>query len=113
MNAVVDAAAAGTKPLVGGDTDQDGTALGRDGRAGGRMARWMIAAIHGYQLARSGRPTGCRYLPTCSEYGVQAIERYGPLRGASLALRRLARCNPWGGHGVDPVPDRRATCSDQ
>ena len=64
--------------------------------------------IRGYQLARSGRPTGCRYLPTCSEYAAEAIEVHGPVRGVALALRRIARCNPLGGHGVDPVPDRRA-----
>ncbi len=68
--------------------------------------RALVAAIHAYQLARSGRPTGCRYLPTCSEYAVQAIDEHGALRGAGLALRRLARCGPWGGHGLDPVPDR-------
>ena len=74
-------------------------------------ARWMITAIHGYQMLRSGRPTGCRYLPTCSEYAVLAIERYGATRGASLAARRLVRCNPWGGHGVDPVPEGKVPCS--
>ncbi len=71
-------------------------------------SRILIAAIHGYQLARSGRPTGCRYLPTCSEYAVLAIERHGPVRGTGLALRRIVRCGPWGGHGPDPVPDRKA-----
>lgn len=71
-------------------------------------SRILGAAIHGYQTARSGRPTGCRYLPTCSEYAAEAIERHGPLRGTGLALRRIARCGPWGGHGPDPVPDRKA-----
>jgi putative membrane protein insertion efficiency factor len=74
-------------------------------------AGWMIAGIRGYQGLRSGRPTGCRYLPTCSEYAVEAIERHGAARGASLAARRLARCNPWGGHGVDPVPEGSVPCS--
>lgn len=74
-------------------------------------ARWMIAAIQAYQMLRSGRPTGCRYLPTCSEYAVLAIERYGAAGGASLAARRLVRCNPWGGHGVDPVPEGKVPCS--
>jgi putative membrane protein insertion efficiency factor len=73
------------------------------------VSRWMVATIHGYQLARSGRPTGCRYLPTCSEYAVEAITTFGALRGAALATRRLTRCRPWGGHGVDPVPDRRTS----
>lgn len=75
------------------------------------LARWMIAAIHSYQVLRSGRPTGCRYLPTCSEYAVLAIDRHGAVRGASLAARRLVRCNPWGGHGVDPVPEGKVPCS--
>jgi hypothetical protein len=76
-----------------------------------KVAGWSIAAIRAYQLARSGRPTGCRYLPTCSEYAVEAIEVHGLARGVRLAARRLLRCNPWGGHGVDPVPHRRSTCT--
>jgi putative membrane protein insertion efficiency factor len=70
-------------------------------------ARWLISVIHAYQLMRSGRPTGCRFLPTCSEYAVVAIDRHGVFRGSGLAAKRLCRCNPWGGHGIDPVPDRR------
>lgn len=46
----------------------------------------------------------CRYAPTCSVYAVQAINKYGPWRGGWLALRRIASCHPWGGHGYDPVP---------
>ncbi|MFN5324603.1 MAG: membrane protein insertion efficiency factor YidD [Bacteroidota bacterium] len=49
-------------------------------------------------------PPSCRYVPTCSEYGLQAIEKHGPLRGGWLTLRRILSCNPWGGHGHDPVP---------
>ena len=48
---------------------------------------------------------GCRFRPTCSEYALEAIERYGALKGGWLAARRLARCHPWGGQGYDPVPD--------
>jgi uncharacterized protein len=80
-----------------------------EGPAG--LARVMIRMIRGYQLARSGRPTGCRYIPSCSEYAVEAVERHGAIRGAILAARRLSRCTPWGGHGVDPVPDRRTPCT--
>ncbi|MGD0392109.1 MAG: membrane protein insertion efficiency factor YidD [Acidimicrobiales bacterium] len=87
-------------------------AAGNDVASRGQPAGWIIAAIRGYQLLRSGRPTGCRFLPTCSDYAVQAIEVHGATRGASLTLRRLLRCTPWGGHGVDPVPDRRTPCSD-
>jgi putative membrane protein insertion efficiency factor len=46
----------------------------------------------------------CRYTPTCSEYGIEALRKYGPLKGGWLTLKRLASCNPWGGHGHDPVP---------
>jgi putative membrane protein insertion efficiency factor len=73
-------------------------------------AAWAIKAIHAYQLARSGRPTGCRFLPTCSEYAADAITQRGLARGTFLAAGRLTRCNPWGGHGYDPVPNRRPTC---
>ena len=45
----------------------------------------------------------CRFLPTCSEYALDAIDLYGPYRGCILAFKRLIRCHPWGGHGFDPV----------
>lgn len=48
---------------------------------------------------------GCRFQPTCSAYAMEAIERHGGLKGGILALRRIARCHPWGGNGVDNVPD--------
>lgn len=50
----------------------------------------------------------CRFLPTCSEYALEALERHGALRGSKLAAQRLFRCHPWGGAGYDPVPE---TCS--
>ena len=49
-------------------------------------------------------PPACRYLPTCSEYAQEAIQRHGPGHGSWLAAKRLCRCHPWGGHGYDPVP---------
>lgn len=68
-------------------------------------ARVMTAGIHLYQRARAGRPSPCRYWPSCSNYALEAINRHGALRGGWLATRRLSRCHPWGGHGVDPVPE--------
>ncbi|MFD2596490.1 membrane protein insertion efficiency factor YidD [Sphingobacterium griseoflavum] len=46
----------------------------------------------------------CRYTPTCSQYGKEAILKYGPFKGGLMAVRRIVRCNPWGGHGHDPLP---------
>ena len=90
-------------------TDVDGgTRASAAGAERPTPSRLLVGLIRGYQAARSGRPTGCRYIPSCSEYAVEAIDSYGPARGAALAARRIARCTPWGGHGVDPVPDRRA-----
>ena len=49
-------------------------------------------------------PSSCRYTPTCSEYAVQAVQKHGPFKGSWLAIKRILRCHPWGGHGYDPVP---------
>jgi len=49
-------------------------------------------------------PRSCRYAPSCSEYALEALEVHGPMSGAWLTVRRLARCHPWGGSGYDPVP---------
>lgn len=65
-----------------------------------------IALVRGYQMLRTGRPSPCRYVPTCSEYAVEALEVHGLLRGGLLTVRRIGRCHPWGGHGLDPVPER-------
>jgi putative membrane protein insertion efficiency factor len=92
------------RTATGGPDHPDGSRV-----APGAVARGMISAIHTYQLARSGRPTGCRYLPTCSEYAAEAIATFGAIRGSTLAVRRLARCTPWGRHGVDPVPEGKAS----
>ena len=64
-----------------------------------------VRLVRLYQLAREGRPSPCRYWPSCSAYAIEALERHGLVRGGALAARRLLRCHPWGGHGVDPVPE--------
>ena len=58
--------------------------------------RWFISPI---------LPVSCRYQPTCSAYAIDAIKSRGPLQGTVLAVKRIASCHPWGGHGFDPVPD--------
>ena len=69
------------------------------------MRRVATGLISWYQHALSPyMPGACRYMPTCSHYSREAIERYGVVRGACLAVRRLFRCHPMGGRGYDPVP---------
>jgi putative membrane protein insertion efficiency factor len=71
----------------------------------GYPQRAAIAALRGYQLVLSPLYTGsCRFVPSCSAYAVEAVSRFGVLRGSWLALRRLARCRPLAAHGFDPVP---------
>ena len=71
------------------------------------VARALSAAVAGYQVLGRGRPSPCRYEPSCSVYAREALEQHGAARGSWLAVRRLARCHPWGGHGWDPVPEPR------
>ncbi|HEX8310220.1 MAG TPA: membrane protein insertion efficiency factor YidD [Chthoniobacteraceae bacterium] len=75
------------------------------------LIRWLI---RGYQWLISpilsvffGPNAGCRFQPTCSRYMLQAMEIHGIFRGAWLGLKRIGRCNPWGGLGEDPVPPAR------
>ena len=69
------------------------------------MKTWMLRAIRWYQSQREGYPSPCRFFPSCSEYGYEAIEQHGALRGGWLTLRRLVRCRPFGPSGVDLVPE--------
>ncbi|MBC8239643.1 MAG: membrane protein insertion efficiency factor YidD [Alphaproteobacteria bacterium] len=65
----------------------------------------LRGAIHAYRLCLASLlPGQCRYLPSCSHYGLEALQLHGPVYGSWLTLRRLLRCQPWGGHGHDPVP---------
>ena len=71
-----------------------------------RLLTWIfIFLIRVYKGVLSPMlPARCRYTPTCSEYGLQAIQKYGPFKGGWLTLKRIGSCHPWGGHGHDPVP---------
>ncbi|MBQ5856320.1 MAG: membrane protein insertion efficiency factor YidD [Bacteroidales bacterium] len=68
-------------------------------------AKFLILLIRIYQVTLSpfiGR--NCRYTPTCSHYGIEAIKKYGAIKGGWLTFKRILSCNPWGGSGYDPVP---------
>jgi putative membrane protein insertion efficiency factor len=74
-------------------------------RAGELLALPLIGVVRFYQRALSPLlPSACRYTPTCSEYAILALKKHGPLKGTFLAIKRIVSCNPWGGHGHDPVP---------
>lgn len=68
-------------------------------------AKFLILLIRIYQVTLSpfiGR--NCRYTPTCSNYGIEAIQKHGAIKGGWLTIKRILSCNPWGGSGYDPVP---------
>ncbi|MBU9762994.1 membrane protein insertion efficiency factor YidD [Mycobacterium sp. TNTM28] len=76
-------------------------------RAGAQVARGAIFLIQFYRHAISPlRPPSCRFMPTCSQYAVDALTEYGPIRGGWLALIRLLKCGPWHPGGWDPIPER-------
>ena len=69
-------------------------------------ARVLIALVGLYQITLGHLIGGqCRFAPTCSHYSIEALARHGAIRGGWLTVRRLLRCQPWGGSGDDPVPD--------
>lgn len=72
------------------------------------LSRLLIGTVRLYQRFLSpliGK--NCRFIPTCSEYMIEAIRIHGPLKGVWLGIRRIARCNPFGGWGYDPVPQKK------
>lgn len=64
----------------------------------------LILPIKFYQFSISPLfPPSCRFIPTCSEYAIQALKKYGPIKGLYLSLKRILKCHPWGGSGYDPL----------
>lgn len=73
------------------------------------LARLFTVLIRCYQVAISPLlPPRCRFIPTCSQYALEAVQQHGAMRGGVLSLVRVCRCHPWGGYGYDPVPQRDA-----
>lgn len=65
----------------------------------------LLFLVKFYQYSISPlKPPTCRFVPTCSQYAVEAIHKYGPFKGLWLSIKRLSRCHPWGSSGYDPVP---------
>lgn len=71
------------------------------------MKNVLIKLIKLYQKIPGKFHNNCRFTPTCSNYAIEALEKYGTIKGIFLTLKRLLRCTPWGGSGYDPVPERR------
>ena len=69
-----------------------------------RIYQWVISPLF---------PSSCRYTPTCSQYTIEAIREWGPLRGGWMGIKRISSCHPWGGHGHDPVPRRHPQPADE
>ncbi len=74
-----------------------------------RALVWLLLQpVYFYRAAISPLfPPVCRYTPTCSQYAIEALKVHGPFIGFWLALKRILSCNPWGGHGHDPVPEKK------
>lgn len=103
----------GAQPAPAPVTDADGTPAPphppRSARAMRAISRLpgfvLIFAIRGYQVMLSPLlPSSCRYIPSCSAYAVEAVQRHGALRGGWMAVRRIGRCHPFRPGGYDPVP---------
>jgi uncharacterized protein len=96
----------GRRSDPGGPPSRRGS-CGHGGPSVSRPTRVLIRLVEGYQGAFAWRPSPCRFVPSCSNYALEALEVHGARRGSWLALRRLGRCHPWGAHGADRVPPRK------
>lgn len=68
----------------------------------------LISVIRFYQVVISPiKPPSCRFYPTCSHYGLEAVQRFGALKGGWLTLRRILKCHPFHPGGIDPVPEKK------
>lgn len=70
------------------------------------MKYFLIGLIKIYRLIPGPIHKMCRYTPTCSEYAIISLKRFGVLKGSFISIKRILRCAPWGGKGYDPVPER-------
>ncbi len=81
------------------------TKVGRECRMNKVLTAIFLLLIKLYQYLLSPLlGSSCRFTPTCSQYGMEAIQKHGPFKGGWLTLKRIGRCHPWGAHGHDPVP---------
>lgn len=72
------------------------------------LKKFFILLIRFYQVAISPiKPPSCRFYPTCSHYGLEAIQRFGAIKGGWLTVKRIAKCHPFHPGGVDPVPEKK------
>lgn len=71
------------------------------------MKKFLISIIKIYQKIPGDWHNNCRFVPTCSNYAIEAINAYGAFQGSIMTIKRIMRCNPFGGSGYDPVPIKR------
>lgn len=71
------------------------------------MKKFLISIIKIYQKIPGDWHNNCRFVPTCSNYAIEAINTYGAFQGSIMTIKRIMRCNPFGGSGYDPVPIKR------